>query len=270
MACYLCQKGKIVKNKFRHDKFLGQNFLKNEAIIEKILSFAGPISGKNVIEIGPGLGSMTSLILNQNPKNLIAIEMDRRCASFCANKFRDRASIILGDALHVDETKIVENGCKIIANLPYNISIPLLFKWVKTIDFFQDITILIQKEVANRVVAVCGKEFGLISIAVIAYCDVALGTIVKAGSFVPMPKVDGSVVKIWKKEKPLTKLKMECLMKFANLLFANRRKQIGVILRSHKIICPSWLNPMARPDAISAESICRLTEEVHESCSACM
>ena len=134
-------------------KSLGQNFLIDKSILEKIVSVVD-IKEKNILEIGPGTGNLTSYILMNKPKKLIVIEKDKDLAESLENKFRDQVTVINDDILQIDETSILNEKLTVFGNLPYNISTEILSKWIvclKNKFWFDHLILMFQKEVADRI-----------------------------------------------------------------------------------------------------------------------
>ena len=134
-------------------KSLGQNFLIDKSILEKIVSVVD-IKEKNILEIGPGTGNLTSYILMNKPKKLIVIEKDKDLAESLENKFRDQVTVINDDILQIDETSILNEKLTVFGNLPYNISTEILSKWIVCLNdkfWFDHLILMFQKEVADRI-----------------------------------------------------------------------------------------------------------------------
>lgn len=217
------------KNKPFARKRFGQNFLHDTHVISQIIESAELSQNDHIIEIGPGRGAMTSQIL-PHVASLTAIEIDRDLAELLTGMFgeNEKFSLITEDVLKVDWKQILEPGkrYKIIANLPYNISTPLFFKFVKYRESFQSITVMLQKEVADRI-AHRGegkqlKDYGILS--VISANTFQVNPVCQAppGCFVPPPKVHSAVIQM----KPLAKKieKESEFMGFVKKAFNQRRK----------------------------------------------
>lgn len=191
-------------NSFKVKKILGQHFLKNKSIIEKITSIK-KIKNKNIIEVGPGFGSLTVSILNKKPNSLVCIEKDINLKKHLDNlnrQFDKNLTIIYGDALKMNLTKIIDNNIYLIANLPYNIASTLIINWLQYIDSFKTIIVMVQKEVADRLVAkTSSKSYGRLSVLVQQYCYVEKKFDIKPENFSPKPKVDSSIIVMAPKKK---------------------------------------------------------------------
>ena len=230
----------------KHDlmakKALGQNFLLDSNITDKIVRSTLDKQGKidfseeYVLEVGPGPGGLTRSILGQDPKVLTVIEMDKRCISIMEEikeVVGDRISIIEGDALKQDLSTISESPRNIISNLPYNISVPLLIIWLKKIKSYSSLTLMFQKEVADRICANPGcKDFGRISILSQLLCDVDRLFDINPSCFVPAPKIWSTVVLFRPKDIDISIEQIEELEKITRLAFGQRRKMIRSSLKA--------------------------------------
>jgi len=213
-------------------KKFGQNFLINQNIINQILDIA-QINNKSIVyEIGPGNGALTREIIVRNPKQFLAVEIDnslKKNLDYLFNK--DNHKIIFSDALSFDETIFFKKNALIIGNLPYNISLKLLTKWIYQLRhpaWFNQMILMFQKEVAERIIAQeNSKKFGRITLLVSAFFEVTKILDVDRTNFYPSPKVDSSILnfKILKNSNfDINNInKLEYLTKN---LFSNRRKKI--------------------------------------------
>lgn len=232
----------IRDNDLRAEKKLGQNFLLDLNLTDKIVRCAGNISGLNIIEIGPGPGGLTRSILNYDIKKLIAIEYDTRAIaalSSLQNLAKEKLDVIHGDALNTNLSDVSEQPRAIIANLPYNIATPLLINWLAQIradhNVFQSMTLMFQREVAERIVAKTGdKEYGRLAVLCQWLCDVKICFDVPASAFTPPPKVTSSIVhfkpKILDNDAPAFK----DIEKITAAAFGQRRKMIRTTLKNYK------------------------------------
>lgn len=210
-------------------KKFGQNFLFDENINRKIVSAAGNLSGKIVVEIGPGPGGLTLEILKQNINKLFIIELDKHWCNVwndLKHHFGAKLEIIECDALSFDLKSISPNI--IISNLPYNISTQLLFKWLPKFDLYEKMILMFQKEVADRLYAnPCTKNYGKLSVLCQWKSKVSKVFDLEPGSFSPPPKVKSAVVKFTPFQ--LEEIKDIDFKNMSDLLtnaFANRRKII--------------------------------------------
>lgn len=215
-------------NLFTKKKF-GQNFLVDELLLDKIVACSGLIQNKNILEIGCGPGGLTYSILKQNPKKLISVEIDKDCYNIVKTEFEKYRNfeVINQDAIKINENDLF-NGekIKIIANLPYNVGTTLLIKWLNNLSIFEDFTLLLQKEVVDRIIAKPQtKDYGRLSILVQALCDVKKCFDISPNNFIPAPKVMSSVVYIKSKEN-IKDIDIKKLSKITLILFNQRRKII--------------------------------------------
>lgn len=210
-------------------KRFGQHFLRDQNIIRKIIEGAGVFKEDIVLEIGPGLGDMTS-ILSQKAERVIAVELDRELCSILSEKFVERnVEIISADALKFDIGGLYERvgrKIKVVANLPYNISTPVLFRLLEGKEYISSMTLMFQKEVADRLVAKpCTKDYGILSVYAQLYTAPSLLFKVSPHAFTPPPKVDSAVVRLDVLAGPSVKTDDEELMlKVVKAAFGQRRK----------------------------------------------
>ncbi len=210
-------------------KKFGQNFLVDESLLDKIVNAAGNITNTNVMEIGAGPGGLTFSILKQNPKNLVSVEIDKDCFDILKIEFSSYKNFeaINQDALKINELSYFNEGkINIIANLPYNIGTALLLKWLNNLQMFNSFTLLLQKEVVDRIVAnPCSKNYGRLSVITQALCEVKKVFDIKPSSFIPAPKVMSSVIHIVPKNN-IRNIDIKKLSEITLVLFNQRRKII--------------------------------------------
>lgn len=219
------------------DKSLGQNFLIDDNAIENIVKQAEVSKDDLVIEIGPGLGNLTKILL-EKAKKVIAIELDNRMIEILNDRFSlyDNLEIINEDILKVDLNKLIEEekkdgdikNARIVANLPYYITTPIIMKLLEEKINVDTITVMIQKEVADRLCEVPGgKLTGAITYTVYYYAEAKKVLEVKSESFIPAPKVDSEVINlIIRKNPPVNVLKEKDLFKIIKYAFMQRRKTL--------------------------------------------
>jgi len=210
-------------------KSLGQNFLIDQNIIEKILNLV-EIENKNILEVGPGTGNLTTKILLKKPKKLIVIEKDNRLINTLENSLGTKIKIINEDILKVDENLLLEEKLSVFGNLPFNISSEILCKWILNIKeeyWFDCLILMFQKEVADRIVAKFNtKNYGRLSILANWSLDIEKICDVKPTSFSPVPKVDSSIL-FFKPKKNFFRLNNpKNLEKVTRIFFMHRRKMI--------------------------------------------
>jgi 16S rRNA (adenine1518-N6/adenine1519-N6)-dimethyltransferase len=220
-------------------KSLGQNFLLDLNLTGRIARAAGPLEGVTVVEVGPGPGGLTRALLANGAKRVIAIERDERCIEMLkeiAEAAPGRLTIVAGDALTADLRPHLDDGpTRIVANLPYNIATALLINWI-TADtwpsWFERLTLMFQREVAERIVAVPGsKTYGRLSVLAQWRTDAKILFDVNPSAFVPPPKVTSSVVQLIPKASPLA-CDRRILERVTGAAFGQRRKMLRQSLKS--------------------------------------
>lgn len=230
---------KFIMKKYgiRANKSLGQNFLVSDETVEKIVESAEISKEDLVIEIGPGLGTLTNELLKK-AKKVIAIELDSRMVEILDERFSlfNNFEIINDDVLKVDLVNIIksekENNeikeAKIVANLPYYITTPIIMKLLESRLDLESITVMIQKEVAERLCAIPGeKQSGAITYSVYYYAEAYKVLEVKNTSFIPAPEVDSEVIKLKIRKEPPIKVESEKkLFKIIKYAFMQRRKTL--------------------------------------------
>ncbi|XGA08567.1 MAG: 16S rRNA (adenine(1518)-N(6)/adenine(1519)-N(6))-dimethyltransferase RsmA [Wolbachia endosymbiont of Xenopsylla cheopis] len=255
------------------NKKLGQNFILSSDVTDKIAALAGDLSEFNVIEVGPGFGSLTRSILECNPKYLLSIEKDESLISKHSSlieNYDGKYQILNADALHVKEQELIDKPVKVIANLPYNVSVVLLLKWLEDINFFTGLTLMFQKEVADRIVATPNsKSYGRLSILTQLFCDVKKEFDLKPEAFFPKPKVDSSIVTITPLPAPRFSVDICTLKKVMNTVFSKRRKMLSSSLKEISHDTGALLNAVEiegnkRPEDLSIEQFCRLANALHK------
>ena len=226
---------------FQQKKSLGQHFLKDKNIVKKIVRIAEICEGENIWEVGPGKGILTEELLETNC-NLTCFEIDKELYPILEDKFGEKINLIKQDVLKANWKDLVSNEkIKIVANLPYQISSPILFKIIKFSDSFSKIVVMIQREVAERIKSSPNtKQYGTLSLKMQFHFDIKYEFTVKPQNFSPPPKVDSAVISlIPRKDKPV--LENESLFwQIVNIAFQNRRKMLRrnfrALLSSEKII----------------------------------
>ncbi len=232
---------KVLKQyKITANKKLGQNFLVDEKIIEEIIKAANISKKDLIIEIGPGIGSLTKSII-PNAGKTICIELDKKMANIISNRFKNEVEIINEDILKVDLKKIAEQNkdknIKVVANLPYYITTPIIMKLLESNLGLESITVMVQKEVAERLIAKPGDSLsGAITYTVYYY---AIGTKiidVPNNSFIPKPEVTSQVIKLTLRKEPITYIEnKEKFFEIIKLAFMQRRKTLVNSLANSKI-----------------------------------
>ena len=232
---------KVLKQyKITANKKLGQNFLVDEKIIEEIIKAANISKKDLIIEIGPGIGSLTKSII-PNAGKTICIELDKKMANIISNRFKNEIEIINEDILKVDLKKIAEQNkdknIKVVANLPYYITTPIIMKLLESNLELESITVMVQKEVAERVIAKPGDSLsGAITYTVYYYAIGTKITDVPNNSFIPKPEVTSQVIKLTLRKEPITYIEnKEKFFEIIKLAFMQRRKTLVNSLANSKI-----------------------------------
>jgi 16S rRNA (adenine1518-N6/adenine1519-N6)-dimethyltransferase len=244
----------------------GQHFLFDFNILKKILRCSNITPEDTVVEIGPGPGTLTKL-LAERTKKVIAIEIDRRLIEKlkenCAAK--SNIEIVTANALKFPFESI-KGQFKVVANIPYYITTPLLFRLLEYREKIPTMTLLLQKEVAERIIASPGsKDYGVLTISVQLYTRPELKFVVTRKAFSPPPKVDSAVVHFKVSPSPLFKISNEDLFfKVVKTAFSQRRKTIANSLKLFKEVKnaleEAGIDPKSRPENLSIEDFARLAE----------
>jgi 16S rRNA (adenine1518-N6/adenine1519-N6)-dimethyltransferase len=210
-------------------KSLGQNFLIDREVLEKIVSITN-ITNKEVLEIGPGSGNLTTYILKQKPKKLYVVEKDDDLAILLKEKFDAEIEIINDDILKVSESNISEQKLSVFGNLPYNISTEILSKWILNIGsnfWFESLVLMFQKEVADRIISEFNNSnYGRLSILSSWKLNVKKILDIKPQSFSPRPKIDSSLLLFTPKENFFELRDPKNLEKITRIFFSQRRKML--------------------------------------------
>ncbi|MDB2436754.1 16S rRNA (adenine(1518)-N(6)/adenine(1519)-N(6))-dimethyltransferase RsmA [Candidatus Pelagibacter bacterium] len=210
-------------------KSLGQNFLIDREVLEKIVSITD-ITDKDVLEIGPGSGNLTTYILKKKPKKLYVVEKDDDLAILLKEKFDTEIEIINDDILKVSESNISEQKLSVFGNLPYNISTEILSKWILNIGsnfWFDSLVLMFQKEVADRIISEFNNSnYGRLSILSSWKLNVKKILDIKPQSFSPRPKIDSSLLLFTPKENFFKLKDPKNLEKITRIFFSQRRKML--------------------------------------------
>ena len=214
----------------RAKKSLGQNFLIDKNIIKKIIDIVD-IKDKNILEIGPGTGSLTLEIFKKKPKKIILIEKDDKLVEILKDKFNKDIEFINKDVLKINENNLDDQMLTVFGNLPYNISTEILSKWILNINpkkvWFSCLVLMFQKEVADRIISKFNtKNYGRLTILANWRLNIKKIMDIKPHSFQPKPKVESSVL-FFEPKKNFTKFKnAKNLEKITRIFFMHRRKMI--------------------------------------------
>ena len=250
-------------------KSLGQNFLIDKNILEKIVNTT-TIKNKTIVEVGPGTGNLTSFIIKKNPKKMFVIEKDNDLAKNLYIDFKDELTIINNDILEIDESKLFDEKVTVFGNLPYNISTEILSKWIinlKNNFWFNHLVLMFQKEVADRIIAKFNtSSYGRLSILsnwklyVKKICDI------KPNSFQPKPKIDSSLL-FFSPKKNFYKIKdPKNLEMITRIFFSHRRKMLKKPFKqlfrdNEKIVNKLKIDLNLRPQNLNFDTYYQLTDE---------
>ncbi len=210
-------------------KSLGQNFLIDKKILDLIANIT-TINGRTILEVGPGTGNLTSLILKNKPKKLYVVEKDSNLSENLKLKFKDKLTIINEDILETNEKSLSKEKIKVFGNLPYNISTEILCKWIRNLDnnfWFDELVLMFQKEVAERIIAKYNtSHYGRLTILSNWKLEIKKICDVKPESFYPKPKVDSSILLFKPKKNYFIINNVKYLEHVTRVLFNHRRKML--------------------------------------------
>jgi len=253
-------------------KSLGQNFLIDREVLEKIVSITD-ITGKEVLEIGPGSGNLTTYILKQKPKKLYVVEKDDELAILLKEKFETEIEIINDDILKVSEGKISDQKLSVFGNLPYNISTEILSRWILNIgsDFwFQSLVLMFQKEVADRIISgFNSSKYGRLSILSSWKLNVEKIIDIKPQSFSPRPKIDSSLLLFTPKKNFFELKDPKNLEKITRIFFSQRRKMLkkpfNQVFTNGKQVAEKYgIDLNLRPQNLDPETYFKLVKEYED------
>ena len=258
-------------------KSLGQNFLLDLNLTAKIARQAGDLSECDVLEIGPGPGGLTRGLLAEGARRVLAIEKDQRCLPALAeisDAYPERLEVINGDALAIDPLTHLTPPIRVAANLPYNVGTELLVRWLTPKDwppFWQSLTLMFQKEVAERIVAKPGsKAYGRLAILAQWRAEAKIALHLPPGAFTPPPKVSSAVVHLTALETPKFEADAGVLSHVVAAAFNQRRKMLRAALKGVKPdiedrLVSAGIKPTERAENLSLEAFCALAREVAKS-----
>ncbi|ACD22910.1 16S rRNA (adenine(1518)-N(6)/adenine(1519)-N(6))-dimethyltransferase RsmA [Clostridium botulinum] len=266
----------VKKYNFRFSKSLGQNFLLDESVLNDIVDGAEVNENDFIIEIGPGVGTLTAKLL-QKAKMVTCIELDNDLIPILQQELGeyDKFELIHNDALKVDFNEIMKNEehVKLVANLPYYVTTPIIVKLLKENHKFESLTIMIQKEVAERINAEPNcKEYGALSVLVQYYCNTKIVRKVSPESFMPRPKVDSIVIRLDRLSNPRVKVQDEKLLfDIVRAGFNMRRKTLWnatkVVGLSKEDLQKAFdscnIDPKRRAETLSIEEFAALADSIH-------
>ena len=281
IADYSVTKAVLERHGFTFKKSFGQNFLTDTNILQKIVDTAEIDGQVNVIEIGPGIGALTEF-LAERAAQVMAFEIDHRLVPILADTLRDfdNVTVVNEDILKVDLAKHIQNfknpdlPIKVVANLPYYITTPILMHLIESGIPFSEFVVMMQKEVADRISAKPNtKAYGSLSIAVQYYMTAKVAFIVPRTVFVPAPNVDSAILKMVRRPEPAVAVEDESFFfKVSKASFTHRRKTLWNNLTGYfgkteeikdkltKALNQAGLSPSVRGEALGLEEFASLAD----------
>lgn len=253
----------IAAHGLQASKALGQNFLLDEQLLDRIAAIPGPLEGKPAFEVGPGPGGLTRAILRAGAR-LVAVERDRRCLPALAElgeAFPEQLRVISGDAMQVDARAEAGDGAHIIANLPYNVGTALLIGWLSDdwspLPWWSSLTLMFQMEVAERIVAKPGGDhYGRLAVLAQWRSDARIAMKVHRSAFTPPPKVMSAVVHVTPKPAP-EGVELKHLERLTAAAFGQRRKMLRQSLKglpgALDALAIVGIDPQRRAETVSVE-----------------
>lgn len=244
-------------------KGLGQHFLLDANLTQRIVRAAGDLTGRHVIEIGPGPGGLTRALLDSPAECIYAIEKDRRCLEALddlKSLHGDRLQVIEGDGLEIDIPSIIQGPRKIVANLPYNVATPMLLRWLRDATAFEAMTLMFQSEVAARLTGVPRtKAYGRLSVITQWLCTVSKAFNISKDAFTPPPKVSSTVVTLTPRYEPAAPAEWADIETVTAAAFGQRRKMLRSSLKSLGIDPKlAGVAETARAEELSVAEFCAL------------
>jgi len=254
-------------------KSLGQNFILDLNLTRRIARAAGPLRDGTTVEIGPGPGGLTRALLAEGAGRVVAIERDPRCLAALAalaEAYPGRLEIVAGDALGLDPAALGDTPRRIVANLPYNIATALLLRWLDRIRDYQSLTLMFQREVAERLVAMPRTPaYGRLSVLVQWLCEVRILFDIPPRAFTPPPKITSSVVRLVPRPEPLAPADKAALERVTAAAFGQRRKMLRSSLRSlgvpvEPLLAAADIAGTARAEELSVAQFCALARAISD------
>jgi 16S rRNA (adenine1518-N6/adenine1519-N6)-dimethyltransferase len=258
----------IRRHQLTADKSLGQHFILDEDLLADLVRQAGDLAGVNVIEIGPGPGGLTRALLASPAAHVTAIEYDPRAVTALgelAAAYPDRLTIHQGDALHTDPATLAPAPRAIVANLPYNIGTALLTAWLGNAAAYQSLTLMFQKEVAQRLTAAPGTgAYGRLSILTQWVANAEIRAIIPASAFSPPPKIDSALVHLTPHATQPTAQQLTTMSTLTAAAFGQRRKMLRTSLKplgGETLLAAAGIDPTRRAETLSVAEFVRLLAE---------
>ena len=256
----------IARHDLRPKRALGQHFLLDPGLCGKIAQAARPRVPAVVLEVGPGPGGLTRALLAAGAARVVAVEKDRRCVAALgelAARYPSRLEVIEGDALAFDIATLGSARIAIVANLPFNVGTRLLLRWLEQVERLDSMTLMFQKEVAQRITATGGRDYGGLSVRAQWLCTCERLFDVSPRAFVPPPAVTSAVVRLVPRAAPLAPSNPEALDAVTRAAFGQRRKMLRRALRSltqdpEALLRSAGIAPEARAETLSVAEFCAL------------
>lgn len=249
---------------------LGQNFLVDANIVDKIISLAQLERGDKVVEVGPGLGSLT-VALAQACDSVVAVELDRHVLELLSQNLEaagviDNVEVINVDALELDWSEVLSGPTKLIANLPYNIATPLVLELLKSQPDISEMLVMVQLEAGQRLAAGPGsKIYGIPSVITSYWATAEVVARIPASVFVPEPRVESCLVRIKRKDRELAGAAYEQFESLVRSAFGKRRKMIRASIGdrlSVEVLESAGLDGTERPETIDVDTWVQLTSAI--------
>ena len=250
-------------------KSLGQNFLIDKEILKLIVDLTS-IEGKSILEIGPGTGNLTSLILEKKPKQFCVIEKDNDLAKKLTKNYKNKIKVINEDVLKIEENLLFSEKIKVFGNLPYNISTEILIKWIVKLEdnfWFDCLILMFQKEVADRIIAKSNSSnYGRLSILSNWKLNIKKICDIKPMSFYPRPKIDSSLLVFTPKKNFYPIKNAKNLEKITRIFFNHRRKMLKkpynlIFNGDQKILDKLKIDLNLRPQNLDFETYYKIASE---------
>ena len=256
----------IARHGLQPRRALGQHFLLDPSLCGRIARAARPDTPAVILEVGPGPGGLTRALLAAGAPRVVAVEKDRRCVAALgelAARYPDRLEIVEGDALSFDIATLGPARIGIVANLPYNVGTRLLLRWLERVERIESMTLMFQKEVATRITATGGRDYGGLSVRAQWLCTCERLFDVSPRAFVPPPGVVSTVVRLVPRPAPLAPADSDALDAVTRAAFGQRRKMLRRALRGltpdpQALLERAGIPPEARAETLSVADFCAL------------